>query len=233
MRRHFVVYASKNRQKSIKCSDDILHKLWVSMSDADQYAVEYANAYLDSNFGGLENVSDNDYLLDAVRYGCNTIAEGNAEPEYAEEEFYMDEPDFDKVYNYLKAKLDDRRSITGACNIEATDGFRSDNDWLLKPGNQWYAVASYYDYGDVESGPMVDGDWIVYQASSPEEAAALCKRDYPDESVGEVRLATPDEIEEYYYILREGDAPDHIDSTESGNTYSYGGLVTNDEDDIL
>ena len=233
MKRKFTVYASKNRQKSIKCSSDILHELWISMSDSDQYAAEYAIAYLDSNYGGLENVPDDDYLLDAARYGCNIAAEGNAEPEYIEEDFYMDEPDFDKVYNYLKAKLDDKRSITGSCNIEASEGYRDDNDWLLKSGNQWYAVASYYDYGDAESGPMVDGAWVVYQANSPEEAKALCKRDYPDESVGDVRLATPDEIEEYYYILREGDAPDHIDSTESGSTYSYGGLVTNDEDDIL
>ncbi len=232
MKRHFVVYASKNRQKSIKCSDDILHKLWVSMSDSDQFAAEYAMGFMNSDGYIIENLSDDD-LESYARRGCNQINEGNAEPEYADEDFYMDEADFDAVFNYLKAKRDDKLSITGSCNIEASEGYRRDNDWLLKPGNQWYAVASYYDYGDAESGPMVDGDWIVYQASSPEEAAALCKRDYPDELVGEVRLATPDEIEEYYYILREGDAPDHIDSTESGSTYSYGGLVTNDEDDIL
>ena len=229
MKRKFTVYASKHTKKPIKCSADILHNLWVAMTDSDQYAVEYANAYLDSNYNGVENATD-DQLESAANYGCNIIGEGNAEPEYADEDFYMDEADFDAVFNYLKAKRDDRLAITGSCDIEASEGYRDDNDWLLKPGNQWYAVASYYDYGDAESGPMVDGDWIVYQASSPEEAEVLCKADYPNDMIGEVRLATPDEIEEYYYIMSEGQAPDHIDSTETGNRYSYGGLITDEEE---
>ena len=228
MKRRFTVYASKNIKKPIKCSADILHDLWVSMSDSDQYAVEYANAYLDSNYGGLENVPDDDYLLDAVRYGCNTVAEGNAEPEYAEEDFYMDEPDFDKVYNYLKAKLDDKRSITGSYNIEASEGYRDDNDWLLKPGNKWYAVAEYWDYGDAESGPMVDGDWCIYQAASEDKALALAKRQAGrNVAIGDVRLATSDEIEEFYYEISQGDPVPNEDST-----YNYGGII-DDEEDIL
>lgn len=211
---------------------DSLNDLWNSMTWMDQAAVEYATSFMESDGYDIKNLRDID-LETYARQGCSQVYEGNSEPEYENEDWYEEEADFDTVFNYLKAKRDTDDLVIGSTDIVSSEGQRSDNDWLLKPGNSWYAVASYYDYGDAESGPMVGGDWIVYQASTPEEAKALCKRDYPDESVGDVRLATPDEIEEYYYILREGDAPDHIDSTESGSTYSYGGLVTNDEEDIL
>lgn len=260
MKKHFIVYASKNRPSakiSIQASHlsdkyeepaygfkdlpheldaqsdafantslDILHKLWVSMSDADQYAAEYAIAYLDSNYGGLENVPDDDYLLDAARYGCNIAAEGNAEPEYIEEDFYMDEPDFDKVYNYLKAKLDDKRSITGSCNIEASEGYRDDNDWLLKPGNTWYAVEVFSEDGGASAaGPTVQSDYLVYQAKTPEDALALAQKDhYPHAGVGEVRLATPDEIEEMYYYMSKGTCPDC-----DYDNWSFGGLIDDEE----
>lgn len=93
---------------------------WSQLSGSDQIAVEYAISYLDSNYGGIENVSDDDYLLDAARYGCNIASEGNAEPEYENEDFYMDEPDFDKVFNYLKSKSS-CRDITCATDIDDDD----------------------------------------------------------------------------------------------------------------
>jgi len=90
---------------------------WSKLSDSDQFAVEYAISYLDSNYGGIENISNDDYLVDAARYGCNVVSEGNAEPEYENEDFYMDEPDFDKVFNYLKSKSS-CQDITCATDID-------------------------------------------------------------------------------------------------------------------
>lgn len=93
---------------------------WSRLSDSDQFAVEHAISYLDSNYGGIENVSNDDYLLDAARYGCNIASEGNAEPEYENEDFYMDEPDFNKVFNYLKSKSN-CQDITCATDIDDDD----------------------------------------------------------------------------------------------------------------
>jgi hypothetical protein len=115
MKRHFVVYASKNRRRPIKYSGDDLHKLWVSMSDSDQFAAEYAMGFINSDGYIIENLSDDD-LESYARRGCNQINEGNAEPEYAEEEWYEDEADFDTVFNYLKAKRDD--SVAGSASID-------------------------------------------------------------------------------------------------------------------
>lgn len=103
MKRKFIVYASKNRRRSIKYSGDSLRELWASMSDSDQFAAEYAMGFINSDGYIIENLSD-DNLESYARRGCDQINEGNAEPEYADEDFYMDEADFDVVFNYLKAK---------------------------------------------------------------------------------------------------------------------------------
>lgn len=220
MKRYFIVYGAKRSTP--------LDKLWRSMTGTEQFAAEYAVNFLESDGYNIKDLSDDDLELYAWK-GCSLVGEGNAEPEYEDEEWYEDEADCNKVFDYLVAKRDNSY-VSGSTSIKASDGERIDNDWLLKPGNKWYAVSCFYDYGDVESGPIVDGDWEVYQAPSPEIAQALCKRDYPRNMISEVRLATPDEIEEYYYILGEGDAPDHIDSTESGSKYSYGGLAIGEDD---
>jgi len=205
MKRKFIVYASKNKRKPIKYSGDNLHKLWMSMSDSDQFAAEYAMGFINSDGCIIENLSDDD-LESYARRGCNQINEGNAEPEYEDEEWYGDEADFDTVFNYLKAKRDDTSSVISSTEIIAADEYRLDNDWLLKPGNQWYAVAEYWDSGDAESGPMMQEDWVIYQASSAEEAIALAKKESQGEvAIGDARLATQDEIDEYYYILSRED----------------------------
>lgn len=259
MKKHFIVYASKNRPSakiSIQASHlsdkyeepaygfkdlpneldaqsdafantslDILHKLWISMSDSDQFAAEYAMGFMNSDGYTIENVSDDD-LESYARRGCNQINEGNAEPEYADEDFYMDEADFDTVFNYLKAKRDDRLSITGSCDIKASEGYRDDNDWLLKPGNTWYAVEIFSEDGGASAaGPTVQSDYLVYQAKTPEDALALAQKDhYPHAGVGEVRLATPDEIEEMYYYMGEGTCPDC-----DYDNWSFGGLIDDEE----
>lgn len=216
MKRKFIVYAAKNKRKSIKYFGDSLDKLWVSMSDSDQFAVGYAMGFINSDGRIIENLS-NDDLESYARRGCNQIDQGNAEPEYEDEEWYEDEADFDKVFEYLKVQQvfdylkaqrdrDNADSVNSSAEIMASDGYRIDNDWLLKPGNQWYAVAEYWDYGDVESGPIVDSDWAIYQAPSADDAIALAKKESRGEvAIGDARLATPDEIEEYYYILSQDD----------------------------
>lgn len=218
MKRHFIVYGAKRARKL-----PTLDKMWASMSDSDQFAAEYAMGFMNSDGYTIENVSDAD-LESYARRGCNQINEGNAEPEYADEDFYMDEADFDTVFNYLKAKQDDRLSVTGSTDIKASEGYRDDNDWLLKPGNQWYTVAEYWEDGDPESGPMVTEDKSVYQAASADEAIELAKREsHGRVAIGEARLATQDEIDEFYYEVSQGvPAPDE-DYSES--EYSYGGIL--------
>lgn len=224
MKRKFIVYASKNKRRPIKYSGDNLHQLWMSMSDSDQFAAEYAMGFINSDGYIIENLSDDD-LESYARRGCNQINEGNAEPEYAEEEWYEDEADFDTVFNYLKAKRDDTSSVTSSTDIIASEGHRDDNDWLLKPGNKWYAVAEYWDSGDAESGPMMQEDWVIYQAPSAEDAIALAKKESRGEvAIGDARLATQDEIEEFYYEISQGDPVPYEDST-----YSYGGIIDDEE----
>lgn len=67
---------------------------WSSLSSADQLAVEYANQFLDQGYD----------LEDAVYEGCRVVSEGNAEPEYEGEEFYMEEPDYSSVLKYMQSR---------------------------------------------------------------------------------------------------------------------------------
>lgn len=70
---------------------------WNDLSPSEQMAVEYARQKYEMGYD----------LDEAVYSGCNQVAWGNAEPEYEDEDFYMDEPDEQKVLQYL---LDDLAS---------------------------------------------------------------------------------------------------------------------------
>lgn len=67
---------------------------WNDLSPSEQTAAEYARQQYEMGYD----------LDEAVYSGCNQVAWGNAEPEYEDEDFYMDEPDEQKVLQYL---LDD------------------------------------------------------------------------------------------------------------------------------
>lgn len=64
---------------------------WNDLTSSEQIAVEYAKDYLDAGFN----------VYDAAWKGCRCVSEGNSEPEYTDEDFYMDEPDEHKVQLYL------------------------------------------------------------------------------------------------------------------------------------
>lgn len=42
--------------------------------------------------------------MNYVYKGCQAISEGNAEPEYANEDFFEEEADPQKVFEYMKIK---------------------------------------------------------------------------------------------------------------------------------
>lgn len=106
-----------------------IDKLWRQMTGADQSAAEYAIDYIsisdDPEY--LANATDNE-LWDATSYGCDMIAEGNAEPEYAGEDFYQEEPDFDTVLRYLEAKRDLAQCQNGGINASTKITASSDVD---------------------------------------------------------------------------------------------------------
>lgn len=83
MKRRFIKYP-------IHASSDA----WSTLSSSDQTAVEYAVSIHDSG-------RDWEYAIDE---GVRRVNEGNAEPEYEDEDFYLEEADEDKVREYLKRK---------------------------------------------------------------------------------------------------------------------------------
>lgn len=106
-----------------------IDKLWKQMTGADQSAAEYAIDYIsisdDPEY--LANATDSE-LWDATRYGCDIIAQGNAEVEYAGEDFYQEEPDFDIVLRYLEVKRDLAQCQNGGINATTKITASSDVD---------------------------------------------------------------------------------------------------------
>ena len=86
MKRKFIKYP-------ITCSEDF-RAIWDTMSSADQHATELAVQ---------EHDNGRDWE-DAIEEGVYRANEGNAEPEYEDEDFYLEEADIDKVREYLKRK---------------------------------------------------------------------------------------------------------------------------------
>ena len=177
MKRHFTIYASKNRPSA---------KVTIKASHLSDKAEEPAYG-----FRNLPNElqSDNSDLIDPYW-----------EAEQAEKKMWDDEFD----------------DVEGTTDITCQESV--EDNMILQPGNQWYAVDVFYDYGDAESGPMVDGDWAIYQAKSSEEAKALCRANYAGYMIGDARLATEDEIAEWEYYISQGPTPeDYDDPTQYGS----------------
>ena len=82
-----------------------LRKKWATLSSSDQFAVEKATQYLECDGYVVENLKDDD-LMNYVYKGCQEISEGNAEPEYANEDFFEEEANTQKVFEYMKLKQD-------------------------------------------------------------------------------------------------------------------------------
>ena len=104
-----------------------IDKLWRQMTDADQSAAEYAMDKVSNNPRYFANATD-DELCEGARYGCDVIAEGNAEPEYAGEDFYQEEPDFDTVLLYLRYERDLAKCQYGGINATTKITASSDVD---------------------------------------------------------------------------------------------------------
>ena len=74
--------------KYIKCSGEN-----PNLNGAEDFAVEVA----------LNDIKG--YIPTAVRNAVEWVNNANAEPEYAGEDFYLEEADFRKVLNYVKGRL--------------------------------------------------------------------------------------------------------------------------------
>ena len=72
-----------------------------TMNETDMLAVQYALVKISNEGFKLQNMKDEE-LENYVLYGCNTVNEGNAEPEYEHEDFYEKEADKEKVTNFIK-----------------------------------------------------------------------------------------------------------------------------------
>ena len=88
---------SQERDKKLKVVDKLLDESsnsdeWKKLSDSEQAAVDLAKQYIDAG----------ESLEDAVRYACMDISEANNSPEYEDTDFYQDEPNKQKVLNFLK-----------------------------------------------------------------------------------------------------------------------------------
>lgn len=67
-----------------------------------------------------------------------------------------------------------------------------------------WKVTAGFDFGDAESGPMIDTDWVIIEASTAEEAEKLSGFQNIDGFCGCYgRPAEPEEIKEYERRLEE------------------------------
>ena len=73
--------------------------LWAKLSGSEQYAADLAHQSLER----LSTIWTEEDLESAAHEACFRVGEGNAEPEYENEEFYEDEPDVSKVIEYLRS----------------------------------------------------------------------------------------------------------------------------------
>ena len=78
---------------------------WAELSGSDQFAVEKATFRLECDGRLIENLTD-DELRDYAYEGCRDANEGNAEPEYENEDFFEEEANEEKVFEYLQIKRD-------------------------------------------------------------------------------------------------------------------------------
>lgn len=80
-----------------------MREKWLTMSGSDQFAVAKATFYLEADGYHIDTISDDDLKHYAYK-GCQAINEGNAEPEYEDEDFFEEEANEEKVFEYLQIK---------------------------------------------------------------------------------------------------------------------------------
>lgn len=132
---------------------------WNDLSEADQMAVEYASQYMESG----------EEMEDACRRGCRVVSEGNAESEYEDEEFYMEEPDFNRVYDYMRStyfKVTSSRKISNSHRksikanaspegVELYRNLRNENKYIeVKHSNDGHTYFRQFMYWNMEDGPV-------------------------------------------------------------------------------
>ena len=116
---------------------------WTKLSGSDQTAVEYA---VDLIRNGVNPES-------AVYRACETVAGGNAEPEYEEEEFYQDEPDIDAVMNYVMKNYGGVSSAKDTCKECVTASYHGATDIV----QDMYRKYPKFNFIEEESFPEIDG----------------------------------------------------------------------------
>lgn len=78
---------------------------WNSLNSSEQNAVEMTMEELEDKDISIKTIEDYE-LGEFVHYSCKIISEGNAEPEFENEEWFEEEPNKYKVLEYLKLKRD-------------------------------------------------------------------------------------------------------------------------------
>jgi len=117
---------------------------WNDLSGADQMAVEYANMYIEQG----------EDLEGAASHGCNTVSEGNAEAEYEGEAFYMEEPDYTNVYNYLFSIYSSSK-ISSSDDVRTFQNKRNPNKYLeSKKYKDGHTVSRQYMKWDTDRGEV-------------------------------------------------------------------------------
>lgn len=123
-------------------------QVWREISPASQMAVEYVDMYR-PGFSWYE----------AVRKAIRHVSEGNSEPEYAGEDFYMDEPSEDEVIRFLKARynLDDSvfSSTEVPGQVRTFQNRRNENKFIeTKKYADGHQVARQYMKWDTPEGTV-------------------------------------------------------------------------------
>lgn len=92
---------------SIECSYED------GMTGQDEYAAEVALDVLRSG--------DEDDVASAVSYAVNLVNNANAEAEYEDEDFYMEEADYDTVFRYVQKKYG--KGVEGCDSVTAAEEY--------------------------------------------------------------------------------------------------------------
>lgn len=143
-RENFIYESSdriKSRMKYVKSSRNI----WNELSGSEQMAVEYAVQKLENGYD----------IEDSARYGCNIVSEANSFDEYSSEGFYQEEPDLNKVVEYLESRYGDPKTINSSDDVRTFRNKQNQNKYLeTKKYKDGHTVSRGYMKWDTPNGEV-------------------------------------------------------------------------------
>ena len=81
----------------------LLNAKWNSLSSSDQSAVNCILDLIEEDMYDISELTDEE-LKNYVNKGCSHISNNDAEAKYEDEDFYEDDFDRYKIFNYLQLK---------------------------------------------------------------------------------------------------------------------------------